>query len=321
MATVLAQPPSRSYQDTLALLLRREPERAAGLAAGASSAASSEHGQEEQRQEEQERRPAEQGGSWWGGLHPELVSLLVHAAGCGPLFALVLGQVCSGWRRAVAGDPALLRRLRFAALGLRVHADPASPLPALVERAAAAGNVSAAVLAARHLERAVARLRQPAAAAAACQAERLWARAAKLGHPEGQCRVGLNCYKGVNGQGLDSEQAMLWLSRACKKLSECLGLGADSATAAAAPQRRSRGRPADEEGPEGAAALPPLMTKADCRRLLSQTAHALAYCYFDGEACREDRPAAIRHFQLAAAAGCCDAALALGSLLKSGQYA
>lgn len=245
----------------------------------------------------------------WASLQPELVALVVKAGGLDPAFAQTLSQVCRAWRHALAADVPVLRCLGFVGLRLRSpRSDPVAPLPALVAAAAAAGNVRAAVAAARHLDCVQGQLGRAAAARARCDAARLWLRAAKLGHAEAQCRMGMATYRGLMGQPQSSEDAAMWLGRAVKQLADCLRLAGD-------------GSPLVPLAADGSALLPPLTSLEDCRRLLAQAAHALAWLYWDGDGTKQDTAAAIRHFKMAARCGDHAAETMLGSLLKSGQYA
>ena len=148
----------------------------------------------------------------------------------------------------------------------------AAHLPWLVHHAIKAGNVAATLVAARYLEGSCAggattpcsatsataaatwygsepeavpqqRASCGAARGAAAEAARLWARAAKAGHPEAQARRGVAAY--LSG---DSEEAHLLLSRAARQL---------------------------EEAVEGSAQPPLLMSTAGCCRTLAQVCAAV----------------------------------------------
>ena len=131
----------------------------------------------------------------WSALPQELLSMVVKTGGSQAVLALAVSQVCSSWRRAVASDPRSLRQLQFRLVRLRPPADPSTSLPQLVDCAVRAGNMAAAIVAARHIDAVRCRLGSTAAKHAAYDAARCWTRAAKLGHPEAQYRVGIASYK------------------------------------------------------------------------------------------------------------------------------
>ncbi|PSC67554.1 hypothetical protein C2E20_8786 [Micractinium conductrix] len=226
-------------------------------------------------------------------------------------------------------------------------------LPWLVERATKAGNVAATVTAARHLEGRLQQRQGPGAGASAAgtsaaaaatwyaygggpaaagaggapdrvvragrscgseaEVERAWARAAKLGHPEGQWRVGYWHYKGLMGLPHDGEEALLQLSRCARQLSAVVAASEAAAVGA--------GGDADADGAAPAVRLPPLMSAAECRAILAQAAHILGYIFLDGEGTKSDLAAAIRWFKEAERHGCQEAGRVLGSLFNTGIYA
>lgn len=160
------------------------------------------------------------------------------AAGHSSTFVRTVTQVCGSWRSGLLRDQAALQRLHFT--WLRPVAEPAGVpsrrLPALVSQvrlartssaggaplpgdcadhvpsaclavqASAAGNVRAALVAARWLHE-----------AGDPDAVQHWQRAPK--HPEAQFRLGYASYKGTYDLPQDSDKAFLLLSRALRQLS------------------------------------------------------------------------------------------------------
>lgn len=124
-------------------------------------------------------------------------------------------------------------------------------------------------------------------------AGRYWKIAARAGHPEAQWRVGYACYKGTTGSS-DSEDALLWISRAAKQLADVLAARAT--------------------------ALPLMMTLRECRKILSQAAHIVGILHLDGEGTKQDSQAAITWLSIAHRCGCSDAGKILNSLFRNGQY-
>lgn len=220
-------------------------------------------------------------------------------------------------------------------------------LPRLLELAIQAGNVTGTVLAARHLEqqqlallggssgfgsgscgedhgaatwygssRRAGRAGVAGGPAGQSDAARLWCKAAKLGHPEAQWKLGFARYKGLMGLLRDGEEALLWLTRAAKQLGALTGVPLEpgpttgDVVESTAPAVTAAGK-----------ALPPLMSVAVCRQILSQAAHILGYLNLDGEGTKADVATAIRWFRLAERHGCREAAFVLGSLYNTGQYA
>ena len=158
-----------------------------------------------------------------------------------------------------------------------------------------AGNLSASLAAARLCELSA----EPEDAA------QHWARAARLGHPEAQWRLGFAFYRGIQGPR-DSEEALMWLSRAAKQL---VGVVADQPVDL--PET-----PAQHIPP----AVPLFMTTASCRRTLANAAHILGCLYLDGEGTKQDAAAAVKWLGTAQHCGCVEAAGLLASLFRSGQY-
>lgn len=160
----------------------------------------------------------------WADLQPEILGAVLAQAGHSSTAARTLGQVCASWRRGLAEERSALQQLRFVRLkplnagsssnsstssgggggsmaGVAASDGPSrTELPWLVQRAIKAGNVAAAVVAARHLELTcrghdTGGRRAAAAAAGVSDCARCWTRAAKAGHPEGQWKLGLWHYK------------------------------------------------------------------------------------------------------------------------------
>ncbi|KAL4421539.1 hypothetical protein ABPG75_010830 [Micractinium tetrahymenae] len=154
---------------------------------------------------------------------------------------------------------------------------------------------------------------------------RLWAKAAKLGHPEGQWKVGYAHYKGLMGLPRDGEEALLWLGRAARQLGEAVAEDAGSSPSSGSTSSSGGGEGSVGSSAEAATAagraLPALLDAASCRRILAQAAHILGYLHLDGEGTKADVGAAIRWFRLAERHGCRDAGRVLGSLFNTGQYA
>jgi hypothetical protein len=165
----------------------------------------------------------------------------------------------------------------------RSAVNPGATLPAFLVQAVAANNLTAAVATARYCE----------LSSVPEDAGRYWMRAGRLGHPEAQWRCGYAYYKGLLGHTRDSEEALLWLSRATKRLAEVVFDG-DHA--------------------------PVLTTALQCRAILAQAAHVLGFLHLDGEGTKQDTGAALQCFKTARLCGCTEAGSVLGSLFRNGQY-
>ena len=155
------------------------------------------------------------------------------------------------------------------------------------------GTVSAAVAGGRYFE-----LR------GCSELERIfWTRAARLGHPEGQWKLGVAMYHGTCGIVKSSEDALHWLTRAMRSISSITeppcSLGTDNLLKAE---------------------LPALMTRGQCRRAIRESAHILGLLHLDGDSVRQDNSAAIRWFRIAHFHGCTEAGKLLSSMFRSGMY-
>lgn len=224
----------------------------------------------------------------WGLLPSELLANIVVHAGRSASVANTLSQVCAGWRASLAAERSLWCRIEFRALSLRQpQAAGDVLLPWTAARAVEAGNAGAALLCARLYND-----------------KKAWMRAARLGHPEAQWRVGWAYYNGFLGFPVDAEEAVVWLTRAARALA---ALPQDALSASADPA-------------SCAAALPTLMSPATCRSLLSQSAHILGLLHFDGYGCKQDCTAAMKWFRIAEDHGCQEAGPLIQSLHRSGQY-
>lgn len=155
------------------------------------------------------------------------------------------------------------------------------------------GNVTAAVAGGRYFE------------LVGChELERIfWTRAARLGHPEGQWKLGVAIYHGTLGVAKDSEEALHWLTRAMRSMSSLVepsySLDVDNLLNAE---------------------LPALMTRAQCHKAIRESAHILGLLHLDGDSVRQDNSAAIRWFRIAHFHGCIEAGKLLTSMFRSGMY-
>ncbi|PRW60596.1 cobalamin biosynthesis [Chlorella sorokiniana] len=165
------------------------------------------------------------------------------------------------------------------------------------------------------------------------EAARYWRKAAKLGHPEGQWKLGWAHYKGLMGLSADGEEALLWLGRAARQLAEVVGDsaegGSNSGSAGGGSNNSSSGggsgsATGGEDGLGGSSAgrrqLPALMSGSECRHVLSQAAHVLGLLYLDGEGTKPDLGTALKWFRLAERQGCREVSRIIGSLLNVGMY-
>ncbi|KAI7836914.1 hypothetical protein COHA_009246 [Chlorella ohadii] len=163
------------------------------------------------------------------------------------------------------------------------------------------------------------------------EAARYWRKAAKLGHPEGQWKLGWAHYKGLMGLAADGEEALLWLSRAARQLAEVVGDSADGGSSGSASGsgggRLTDGGRSSGSGRLGATAagagrrpLPALMSESQCKLILSQAAHVLGLLYLDGEGTKADLGIALKWLRLAERQGCREVSRVIGSLLNVGMY-
>jgi len=127
------------------------------------------------------------------------------------------------------------------------------------------------------------------------QARKYLFKAARLGHPEAQWKIGLAYYNASLDLQQDSEEALIWLSRAARSL---LVLSRE----------------------DGISSIPPLMSELSCRAILSQCSHIVGVIHLDGDATKQDSSMAIKWFQIAHQSGCAEAGKILYSLFRSGQY-
>lgn len=160
-------------------------------------------------------------GPEWDSLAPELLGQVVRCLAGDVTSAVAMSGVCRRWRQGLAAETDALRRLRvLPSRGgpLRNHGRQlplhllrnmaCPPLPLLVRQAALANNVTAAVACARLLD----------AQRQHDDAMRYWRRAARLGDPAAQVRMGEAHYRGCHGVPRDVEEALAWLLRGAKAL-------------------------------------------------------------------------------------------------------
>jgi hypothetical protein len=223
----------------------------------------------------------------FASLPGEVVALIVAKTGGTATVARTIGQVCRGWREAILKEKLLLQELHFRTLRC-LDTQANLDLPTLVSRALEAGNVQAQVLTARHLRR--------ASAADLTSQRKLWLQAAKRGHSEAQWMVGMGYYYGHLGLHVDSEEALMWLTRAAKPLLQLLDCN------------------------DNKMSLPVLMSFEECRTIAAQCCHIIAVMHLDGDSIKQDWSLAIKWFRLAQHHGCKEAGNLLQSLYRNGQY-
>jgi TPR repeat protein len=167
---------------------------------------------------------------------------------------------------------------------------------------------------------------------------RCWRRAAKAGCLEGLLRYGTALYRGSDGVPQDAQDAHIMLSRALRCALALPDSGSRQAVGAASPLEQvappsqaaqaARDAPAAQAAPSAAAppaaAVVVLTGVHDVEelriRVVRRAGLLLGYLAHDGEGVRQDACEAVRCFQLAAEAGCGEAAAALGWSWNTGQY-
>lgn len=226
----------------------------------------------------------------WADLPGELLAKVIRAGGLSPTMACSMSQVCSSWRQSIASDKDMFRTLNFKSLALS-SAGPAASVPALpwvVLQAISAANMAASVLAARFYHN----------RGMESNAKKHWMRAARMGHPEAAWRIGSGYYHGSMTLQQDSEEALLWLTRAARTL-------------------MTPGQLLTLRNTTGSSHL---MSATLCRTALKECAHILGVVHLDGDATKQDTGAAIKWFQISHQHGCMEAGRMLQSLFRSGQY-
>lgn len=133
----------------------------------------------------------------------------------------------------------------------------------------------------------------------------MWFRASKLGHWEGQWKIGLASYYGSMGIAKDTERAYQLFGRIAKGLLELVDR---------LPQ------PSVETKDLAALDLPPLMEFQSCTDILRECTHILGILHLDGIATEQDLSTAIRWLRIARKYGSEDAGKLLQSMFRSGMY-
>ena len=241
----------------------------------------------------------------WAQLPGELLAQIIKCSGNSAAVARTLSQVCLPWRTAISSDKTILKALKFEKLVLREmpkRRQFAAALPWCVELASAAGNVSAALLAARYCQ----------AQGCEIEARKHWTRAARAGHCEAMWRIGVSYYHGRTALQQDSEEALLWLTRVVRAL-------LPSPLAETEQLSSSLVLPPKDPSPSPSSACL-LMSPALIAETLRESAHILGVIYLDGDATKQDTAAALKWLEMSRQHGCVEAAKLLHSLFRSGQY-
>lgn len=299
----------------------------------------------------------------WEAIPAEILAhiILLSGTSAASKIAATMSQVCCSWRHSLAQERILWQSLAFqkiwrAPTMLSGHssilvkirtsnAKQSTLLPFVLRQAIEAGNISAAVIAARFYEE----------YGDIDQARKYWMKAARLQHPEAQWKIGTAYYNADLGLHQDPEECALWLTRSAKTLMNSLSssmehhcntlemtptagaaahhgtiLGMSSSVTNSNSRSVSSASEMDDDASsdstitkmqENHASLPLLMTTSMCRFILSQTAHILGVIYLDGDsATKQDSAVAIKWFQIAQENGCSEASRILQSLFRSGQY-
>lgn len=221
---------------------------------------------------------------FWADLQPELMFLIAARLGsAGGVQAMVC--VCTLWRSALLSDDVLLRDLPFK--------EPPMASPFIRRLASGAASPSATGLPITTLIHKAAKLGNLRACVVVAnhldtlglreEGMRYRKSAARIGDPRSQVILGSASYLGSFGVMKDSDEAHRWLSRA-------------------------------------AAQLMLLPWSFSTGTLLSKAALHLGYLALDGEATKKDLESAVAWFRLASKGGSRDAEIALGTLLRTGQY-
>jgi hypothetical protein len=255
----------------------------------------------------------------WASLPVEILGNIVRL-GCGkdPEHARNFSQVCCSFRASVASEKHMLKELDFKTLRITTSTIDNDrimllertkkriiDLPWILEKAAAAANMAASILAARF-----------------CQLQGLekeskkhWMRAARMNHPEACWRLGVAYYHGEGALTVqqDSEEALFWLNKAAKTLIASIkdleNIGTANNNGETTPRKL-----------HFASEHCLLMSDDVCRMALKEASHILGVIHLDGDATKQDTGVAIKWLQMAEMCGCNEAAKMVQSLFRSGQY-